>query len=572
MNNSGPINNLKYTNTDPTKFAALLGQMSNGDIQTIYKKVYSINKNLDSEQLKSIKFPRSTKSEQIRREKAGTFWKYLLHRIRLSIGYNDSENKSNSNSNKSNRVTRSKTEDYLPWVLTKIKQIPPSRLNNIQIVKDTIVPSLLGNYTLKYIEGPQFPTVLLEPIGGNSKLKSSRVGLFCKGLNTKNNKVLGFCGRKELYKAVGTQVSANIYKKGMQGLSIAHIEKLMKKGTENPRIFGDKQYMAQMLELKRLGDASQVYYAQQINKDDNFCVQPFDSEFMDYVMKVSRGEVQSSRDLVSYIMRRFELQNKFYYSKALFWSNDRPACLLAYILGVPFVYRPTGKNMYMWLPENTTNTTRANKAINRGGILNEIFSGSDSLKKLAILDTFHDFAKSFPTSSFGIDKTFSLGDILSSVVPEKELKQFIQKFNSKTIVKTFEDEIGEFLVEIKTLESTDANDLWNKFSREVISKDYCVIHDAGKITGTEFTRRRAMSPAIIYDPATSKLDTFSSGITTNNPKIDRNKNIERNNYSRLLEYTAQKVKNQNNNEPGAARPRTARSNNNTQPTTKRTRR
>ena len=572
MNNSGPINNLKYTNTDPTKFAALLGQMSNGDIQTIYKKVYSINKNLDSEQLKSIKFPRSTKSEQIRREKAGTFWKYLLHRIRLSIGYNDSENKSNSNSNKSNRVTRSKTEDYLPWVLTKIKQIPPSRLNNIQIVKDTIVPSLLGNYTLKYIEGPQFPTVLLEPIGGNSKLKSSRVGLFCKGLNTKNNKVLGFCGRKELYKAVGTQVSANIYKKGMQGLSIAHIEKLMKKGTENPRIFGDKQYMAQMLELKRLGDASQVYYAQQINKDDNFCVQPFDSEFMDYVMKVSRGEVQSSRDLVSYIMRRFELQNKFYYSKALFWSNDRPACLLAYILGVPFVYRPTGKNMYMWLPENTTNTTRANKAINRGGILNEIFSGSDSLKKLAILDTFHDFAKSFPTSSFGIDKTFSLGDILSSVVPEKELKQFIQKFNSKTIVKTFEDEIGEFLVEIKTLESTDANDLWNKFSREVISKDYCVIHDAGKITGTEFTRRRAMSPAIIYDPATSKLDTFSSGITTNNPKIDRNKNIERNNYSRLLEYTAQKVKNQNNNEPGTARPRTARSNNNTQPTTKRTRR
>jgi hypothetical protein len=572
MNNSGPINNLKYTNTDPTKFAALLGQMSNGDIQTIYKKVYSINKNLDSEQLKSIKFPRSTKSEQIRREKAGTFWKYLLHRIRLAVGYNNSENKSNSNSNKSNRVTRSKTEDYLPWVLTKIKQIPPSRLNNIQIVKDTIIPSLLGNYTLKYIEGPQFPTVLLEPIGGNSKLKSSRVGLFCKGLNTKNNKVLGFCGRKELYKAVGTQVSANIYKKGMQGLSIAHIEKLMKKGTENPRIFGDRQYMAQMLELKRLGDASQVYYAQQINKGDNFCVQPFDSEFMDYVMKVSRGEVQSSRDLVSYIMRRFELQNKFYYSKALFWSNDRPACLLAYILGVPFVYRPTGKNMYMWLPENTTNTTRANKARASGGILNEIFSGSDSLKKLAILDTFHDFAKSFPTSSFGIDKTFSLGDILSSVVPERELKQFIQKFNSKTIVKTFEDEIGEFLVEIKTLESTDANDLWNKFSREVISKDYCVIHDAGKITGTEFTRRRAMSPAIIYDPATSKLDTFSSGITTNNPKIDRNKNIERNNYTRLLEYTAKIVKNQNNIEPGTARPRTARSNNNVQPTTKRTKR
>jgi hypothetical protein len=103
--------------------------------------------------------------------------------------------------------------------------------------------------------------------------------------------------------------------------------------------------MAQMLELKRLGDASQVYYVQQINKDKNYCVQPFDTEFINHVVKVSRGETQSSRDLVSYIMRRFQPQNKYYYSKALFWSNDRPACLLAYIIGVPFVYRPTGSTM-----------------------------------------------------------------------------------------------------------------------------------------------------------------------------------------------------------------------------------
>jgi len=575
MNNSSPINNLpnknKYTTTDPTKFAALLGQTSNGDIQTIYKRVYNINKNLNSEQLKSIKFPRSTKSEQIRREKAGTFWKYLLHRIRLAVGYNNSENKSNSNSNKSNRVTRSKTEDYLPWVLTKVDPDPPGNIRNIEIVKDTVVPSLLGNYTLKYIEGRQFPTVLLEPLR-KSKLKSSRVGLFCKGLNIKNNKVLGFCDRKELYKAVGNQSSANIYKKGMQGLSIAHIEKLIKKGTPGPRIFGDKQYMAQMLELKRLGDASQVYYAQQINKDKNYCVQPFDREFINNVMKVSRGEAQSSRDLVSYIMRRFQSQNKYYYSKALFWSNDRPACLLAYILGVPFVYRPTGSTMYMWLPEKTTQNVRVKNGRNYGGILEEIFNGRDSsLKKLAILDTFHDFAKSFPSSSFGTDKAFSLGDILSSVVPEKELKEFIQKFNSKTIVKTFEDEIGKFLVDKSILQNSDANKLWDDFSKSTSdSKDYCVIHDAGKITGTEFTRRRAMSPAIIYDPATSKLNTFSTGINTNDPKIVRNKNIERNNYARLLEYTAKIVKNQNNIETRIARPRTPRSNN-AQPNTKRAR-
>lgn len=200
-----------------------------------------------------------------------------------------------------------------------------------------------------------------------------------------------------------------------------------------------------------------------------------------------------------------------------------------------------------------------NNGNKNGSILKEIFKGSDSLKKLAILDTFHDFAKSFPSSSFGADKAFSLGDILSSVVPEKdpetkkELKEFIEKFDSKTKVKDFENEIGKFLVKIKTLENTDANKLWDSFSEKVNSKEYCVIHDAGKITGTEFTSRRAMSPAIIYDPATSKLNTFSTGINTNDPKIVRNKNIERNNYARLLEFTTQTVKKQNNNENAARR-------------------
>jgi hypothetical protein len=215
MNNSSPINNLpnknKYTTTDPTKFAALLGQTSNGDIQTIYKRVYNINKNLNSEQLTSIKFPRSTKSEQIRREKAGTFWKYLLHRIRLTVGYQENVNNTNSN-NKSNRVTRSKTEDYLPWVLTKVDPDPPGNIRNIEVVKDTVIPSLLGNYTLKYVESAEFPTVLLEP-EEKSKLKSSRVGLFCKGLSTTIIRFLVFVAEKNYIKQLETKLQQTFIKK-----------------------------------------------------------------------------------------------------------------------------------------------------------------------------------------------------------------------------------------------------------------------------------------------------------------------------------------------------------------------
>ena len=65
MNNSSPIKNLnnknKYTNTDPTKFETLLGQTKNSDIQTIYKRFYNVNQNLDTAQLNSIKNPIGTR-------------------------------------------------------------------------------------------------------------------------------------------------------------------------------------------------------------------------------------------------------------------------------------------------------------------------------------------------------------------------------------------------------------------------------------------------------------------------------------------------------------------------------
>ena len=67
MNNSGPINNLlnknkkKYTNTDPTQFQRLLGQTNNSDIQTIYKRFYNVNQNIDTAKLNSIKNPIGTR-------------------------------------------------------------------------------------------------------------------------------------------------------------------------------------------------------------------------------------------------------------------------------------------------------------------------------------------------------------------------------------------------------------------------------------------------------------------------------------------------------------------------------
>jgi len=552
LNTSTEVIGSNLKRTINPQFQQTLNKVSKETIMKIYRQLdpegsMNINELVGFVKGNSTGTTRSQmRREDALREQAGTLDKYILHKIRTKIGY--------QTNNGNNKVTsqrlrnKAKYEDYMPWVLARLKENNPKKIENIEIEKATTIQSLLGNYTLSYIEGVEFPTVLLKPVNNKSKLKSSKVGMFCKGLNTNNTRVVGFCDRKELFKALSKNLRgpANVYKKGMQGLSIAHIEKLIKKGTPDPVIYGDRVYMAQMLELKRLGDASQVYYAKKINEDGYYCIKPNDPALITSVKQFMTNKGKTSVDLAREILLSFTDENKkIYYNKAIFWSNDRPACLLAYILGVPFVYRPTGAEMYMWLPGSTTNNSRAASARNRGGILKEIFSGSDSLKKLAILDTFHDFAKSFSSSSFAknpnrTNKAFSLRDILSSAVAstavadKPDLQKFILLFENKTTVKNFENEIGKFLIEIKTLQNTEANKLWNDFSSFPDSKNCCVIHDAGKITGTEFTRRRAMSPAIIYDPATSTLNTINYEKSSER-LINNNKNIMRNNYIKNIE-------------------------------------
>lgn len=538
-------------------FQQTLNNVPPETIAKIYKQLDPEGKMNSNELVRFVKGKNiGTTRSQLRREdalreQAGTLGKYILHKIRTKIGYET--NNGNNNQTKKRETSqrlrnKAKYEDYMPWVLARLKKSDPKTVNNIEIEKATKIQSLLGNYTLGYIEGAEFPTVLLKPIG-NSKLKSSKVGMFCKGLNTKNTRVMGFCDRKELFKALSNKGNqrgpANVYKKGMQGLSIAHIEKLIKKGTPDPVIYGDRVYMAQMLELKRLGDASQVYYAKKINEDGNYCIKPNEPELIKYVKEFIANEGKSSVDLAREILLHFTDENKkFYYNKSIFWSNDRPACLLAYILGVPFVYRPTGSSMYMWLPGDTTNTSRAKEAINRGGILKEIFSGSNSLKKLAILDTFHDFAKSFISSSFvknpdSSNKAFSLRDILREVVKgNSDLQNFILLFENKTTVKNFENEIGAFLQSLHNVGNVTSNEgtLWETFSKKMPdTENYCVVHDAGVLgLSTKFGIRRAMSPAIIYDPATSPLNTINY-VQSNERLINNNKNIMRSNYIKNAE-------------------------------------
>ena len=529
---------------NPNNFSRSLESMTLDDLKKFIMNRRGINASTND--INKIKTRPRTRTEISRMKQLGTFEKYLLHIIDLHYGVLNNGSKTNEDTKRI--VTRRKTEDFLPWPLVRINKRPLTNVRNIELIKNTTVPSLIGTYSMSYAENARFPTIVMSSKSGG-KLKTSQVGLFCKAIG-EGSAIKGFCNRKEAYKAFGNQGSANIYKKGMRGLSIADISKLVRKGTNNPRIFGNHTYMAQMYELKRIGDSSQIYYAQLINSNDNiFTMKPYDTDLIRSVIKVARGNT-SDTDLLRKILLSYVSNNtnNFYYKNAVFWSNDRPACLLAYILKVPFVLRPTGKEMYLV----KARTDNSSLKFDGSSILGQIFSGSNQdlwIRKLAILDTYHDFATKFARSKFGVDSAFSLSDILktaiiNSKVPNSgELVQFIDdNFKSKSAITSHENEIGNFLKSRSLGAVNNISDLEKlcKYTFKEEWRYYCVIHDAGKIGGN-FEKRRAMSPAIIYDPATSKLNTYNTkNVNTSNNSSVRNstnslnnKNILRSNNVRI---------------------------------------
>jgi hypothetical protein len=539
--------------TETNKFGNIISRMNNETLKNHIKK-YN-NRNVNNTDISEIKRKvlLATRGENQSRQQAGTLEKYLQQKVKDHFGlYN--ENKQNKVSIARTRVRR-KTEDFLPWPLVKLTKEIPTNIKNLETIKNTTVPSLISDYTLSYIENTRFPTVMLKSIGG-VKLRSSYVGTFCK--QPGSQALQGFCDRKETFKVIGNNSTGlNVYKKQMRGLSIGDVTKLVKKST-NPRIFGDYKTMALMYELKRVGDASQIYYAKQINSTPKIItIKPNDISLMRSIQEYSRGNRGNNDVLRKILLSLSNNQSKnFYYKNALFWSNDRPACMLAYILGVPFVLRPTGGPMWFVQSRNFNNNIKTRKGYNDNTILGQIFSGSDEkmwIRKLSIIDTYHDFASSLPPGKFVRNRTTGeySTDSLARIFKEAflktgsmntnvrdELEKFIDdNFTSKSIIKQYEQTIGDFLKSVSVVPEgiTTVNELESK-CKSIFGDDkwkrYCVIHDAGVIGGT-FAKRRAMSPAIIFDPATSKLNVFNTANSNTRNNGTENKVNKLNEYNKM---------------------------------------
>jgi hypothetical protein len=180
--------------------------------------------------------------------------------------------------------------------------------------------------------------------------------------------------------------------------------------------------------------------------------------------------------------------------------------------------------------------------------LGDIFSGNDEkmwIRKLAIVDTYHDFASTFSRSQFNDQASFSLGNILKKAIQStystntiKELSSFIDdNFKDKSAITKHENVIGSFLKSqaVNSQGISNVEELANE-CKQVFGEDawkhYCVIHDAGTIGGI-FQKRRAMSPAIIYDPATSQLNTYNTSNSNTRNNSSGNKTNALNNHNIL---------------------------------------
>ena len=131
--------------------------------------------NATNEDITTIKGSTRTRLETTRAAQAGTYEKYKLHKINAHYGLNINKD-GREKVNVSRTKVRRKTEDFLPWPLVKVLKKPATNIKNLSVVKDTVVPSLIGDYKLSYIQDDRFPTVILNGVG-SKKLKSSQLSI-----------------------------------------------------------------------------------------------------------------------------------------------------------------------------------------------------------------------------------------------------------------------------------------------------------------------------------------------------------------------------------------------------------
>jgi hypothetical protein len=449
---------------------------------------------------------------------------------------------------------KAKTGYFIPWVLVKFTDT--KKYKNLNINNGIKISGIKKEWNLSWNKSNMyFPSVRLVSTNSQPTTNSVvnvHIGSLCKPGSTHVSNYNNVCRGKHGYSMIMSNTNSShfrILKRDMRGLPIGAIEKLMKrsfqiqsKSKKIPyEVFTKPKLVADLIELKRNGDWGQIAVCQRLNSNPNTKIlEPFNDEFLKQV--ISRVTRQQSAEEFKRYLTNFITVNRgvsFYYTKACYYSLDRPACFACLLKGIPHMYRPRG-NGSIYINFDRLITPDVTERTQAADILRQIIQGAKrgDYTRLAIMDTFHDFTAgtkkgnwSVPAASQGVTK---LKRVMKEAAPQEEA--FINLFNSITIKNEVEKLMGAYLIkyshveceydkrnptaaEEKAFTFLQQNNTYENTLRranDTAKTRYCVIHDAGVLRVSNLSALRAMTQARIFDPATASLQNKIATRNVNN--------------------------------------------------------
>ena len=414
-----------------------------------------------------------------------------------------------------------------PWFIVRYE--PERKVVKVVPTKVFGLSSVNGWSTEFLTSSDIYPLAQTKRLGGgqsgvnDSLIKRKFVGKICNSNRlTSSDKVKRGCNRimrpkvrpDEKYITVysDNQEAIAMYKDGAGGLGVKQLAKIILRiGRVNHR--SKAKARADFLELKRNGDYGQIFSCKMINDDDNI-----------YLM------TNVSEELAPTINRMgdtFQPEN-FYHNKCVFWSVDRPACLLAIFLKVPVVrpYVSSNKTYFscMYNIPNITPSLMKNykkdlpetKAFRTLLQLVRMYLSGDRnswFSMLCVIDTAHDFGLNSLRAKevLSPNQMEMIKNILKSIVKPTNARSVYWNDWVEQVwhnIKNIEDEIGQFITyltrESKMIgneELIKSDSAYKRIHDRLMLAHACLVYDAGPVPKGDLTGITSLLAPKYLDPA-----------------------------------------------------------------------
>lgn len=390
----------------------------------------------------------------------------------------------------------------LPWHMIKVK---PDK-NDIQIYP-MVYPTIMGGYTINwYTPDTRITTIKPETTTNKNNIVQMNIGKICYGNRATKNK---WCNKppSEKFKIAQNGKQFKILKNGLSGLGVPQIGKMFsvyfKKNPQGRR---------RLLTDKRSGDFRQIYACYLLNQDEKLYVMRPGSEALGESIRNSSVPGQAIGQAIDLVKANMN----FVYNKGVFWSGDRPACMMSILLGVPTVRAkpdgtctfladprafleneikiPTEHRVLAFIIENWKST----RGVNHPNIQNQPW-----FILMSIADTAHDFTKA--RGAFRANRQFKL-KVFNLVTGEyrNDANILVMAQDLFANITRFEEAITKLIDDNATKPTTskknDSN--WITYVEGYLKdNNSCIAYDQGSSVPLVWKERQAFLHAKLADPA-----------------------------------------------------------------------